>query len=65
MSQRTQKNKALALIADQLVVDQAFILAENQKDLDEGKAKGLTDAVLDRIQLTEKRIRTWQVPFIY
>ena len=51
-----QKNKALALIADQLVVDQASILAENQKDLDDGKTKGLTDAVLDRIQLTEKRI---------
>ena len=38
------------------MVDQAFILAENQKDLDEGKEKGLTDAVLDRILLTEKRI---------
>ncbi|WP_186673487.1 glutamate-5-semialdehyde dehydrogenase [Sporosarcina sp. BP05] len=51
-----QKNKALALIAAQLVADQASILAENQKDLDDGKRKGLTAAVLDRIQLTEKRI---------
>ena len=51
-----QKNKALALIADQLVADQTSILAENQKDLDDGKAKGLTDAILDRILLTEKRI---------
>jgi glutamate-5-semialdehyde dehydrogenase len=51
-----QKNKALALIAEQLVADQTSILAENDKDLDEGKAKGLTDAILDRIQLTEKRI---------
>jgi glutamate-5-semialdehyde dehydrogenase len=51
-----QKNNALALIAQQLVQDQAFILAANQKDLDEGKLKGLTDAVLDRILLTEKRI---------
>ena len=51
-----QKNKALALIAEQLVVDQTYILAENQKDLDDGKTKGLTDAILDRIQLTEKRI---------
>ncbi|AMQ06117.1 glutamate-5-semialdehyde dehydrogenase [Sporosarcina psychrophila] len=51
-----QKNKALALIAEQLVVDQTSILAENQKDLDDGKAKGFTDAILDRILLTGKRI---------
>ncbi|KAA0965467.1 glutamate-5-semialdehyde dehydrogenase [Sporosarcina sp. ANT_H38] len=51
-----QKNKALALIADQLMADQTAILTENQKDLDDGKAKGLTDAILDRILLTAKRI---------
>ncbi len=52
-----QKNEALALIAEQLLVDQSSILAENQKDLDEGRSKGLTDAVLDRIMLNEKRIQ--------
>ncbi|WP_342512155.1 glutamate-5-semialdehyde dehydrogenase [Sporosarcina sp. FSL K6-1522] len=52
-----QKNQALALIAEQLVVDQATILAENQKDLEAGKANGLTDAMLDRIMLNEKRIQ--------
>ncbi|WP_203246517.1 glutamate-5-semialdehyde dehydrogenase [Sporosarcina beigongshangi] len=52
-----QKNEALALIAEQLLVDQSSILAENQKDLEEGRANGLTEAVLDRIMLTEKRIR--------
>lgn len=51
-----QKNKALVLIAKELVQDQTFILAANQKDLDEGKLNGLTDAVLDRILLTEQRI---------
>lgn len=51
-----QKNKALVLIAEQLLADQMFILAENQKDLVEGKANGLTIAILDRILLTEKRI---------
>ena len=51
-----QKNNALVLIAEQLVQDQTFILTANQKDLDEGKLKGLTDAILDRILLTEKRI---------
>ena len=52
-----QKNEALALIAEQLVVDQSKILAENHKDVEEGRANGLTEAVLDRILLTEKRIQ--------
>lgn len=52
-----QKNEALALIAEQLVVDQSEILAENHKDIEEGRANGLTDAVLDRILLTDKRIQ--------
>jgi glutamate-5-semialdehyde dehydrogenase len=51
-----EKNEALAKIADQLLVDQAFILEENQKDLESGKENGLTEGVLDRIMLNEKRI---------
>jgi glutamate-5-semialdehyde dehydrogenase len=51
-----EKNVALAKIADQLLLDQAFILAENQKDLESGKENGLTEGVLDRIMLNEKRI---------
>ncbi|MER2090584.1 MAG: glutamate-5-semialdehyde dehydrogenase [Sporosarcina sp.] len=51
-----QKNEALELIAEQLLTDKLGILAENKHDLDEGKAKGFTDATLDRILLTEKRI---------
>ncbi|MEK5037997.1 glutamate-5-semialdehyde dehydrogenase [Sporosarcina sp. FSL K6-3457] len=52
-----QKNEALALIAEQLLVDQSEILVENHKDLEEGRVNGLTDAVLDRIMLNEKRIQ--------
>src|SRR5690625_5342678 len=51
-----EKNKALALIAEQIVADQAFILEENQKDIDLGKENGLTNAVLDRIFLDKARI---------
>ncbi|MBS4194274.1 glutamate-5-semialdehyde dehydrogenase [Lederbergia citri] len=51
-----EKNAALALIANQLLEDKATILSENEKDLSEGKSNGLTDAVLDRIMLNEKRI---------
>lgn len=51
-----EKNEALAKIAEQLRKDASFILAENEKDLAEGKKKGLSDAVLDRILLTNERI---------
>ncbi|QGQ45004.1 glutamate-5-semialdehyde dehydrogenase [Metabacillus sediminilitoris] len=51
-----EKDEALAKIVDQLLVDQEYILEENQKDLSAGKEKGLPDGVLDRIMLNEKRI---------
>ena len=51
-----EKNKALASIAQQLLLDQEAILTENKKDLIAGKEKGLSDSVLDRIMLNEKRI---------
>ncbi|MBS4176800.1 glutamate-5-semialdehyde dehydrogenase [Lederbergia citrea] len=52
-----EKNEALALISEQLIIDQMSILTENQKDLEEGKGRGLSEAVLDRIMLNEKRIQ--------
>lgn len=52
-----EKNEALAKVADQLLKDSAQIIAENEKDLTEGKNKGLSDSVLDRIMLNEKRIK--------
>lgn len=51
-----EKNKALHLIADQLLADKQAIIEENKKDLEEGKKRGLSEAVLDRIMLNEKRI---------
>ncbi|MBB6446350.1 glutamate-5-semialdehyde dehydrogenase [Bacillus benzoevorans] len=51
-----EKNEALAAIAEQLLLDQEEILAENKKDLLSGKEKGFSDSVLDRIMLNEKRI---------
>ncbi|WP_078434787.1 glutamate-5-semialdehyde dehydrogenase [Metabacillus halosaccharovorans] len=51
-----EKNEALAKIADQLLVDQGMIIEENRKDLEAGKKNGLTESILDRIMLNEKRI---------
>jgi glutamate-5-semialdehyde dehydrogenase len=52
-----EKNTALKLIADQLVADKEVILGENAKDLEEGRRRGLSESVLDRIMLNEKRIQ--------
>ncbi|QUW22847.1 glutamate-5-semialdehyde dehydrogenase [Sporosarcina sp. Marseille-Q4063] len=52
-----RKNEALNLIANQLVFDTDFLLAENEKDLTLGKEKGLTDEVLDRIMLSNERVK--------
>jgi glutamate-5-semialdehyde dehydrogenase len=50
--------KALALIAaaKQLRAQSAEILAANAKDMDAGKANGLTAALLDRLRLDEARL---------
>ncbi len=52
----SQKNEALAAIAERLIVETAYILKENKRDIEEGKAKGFSDSLLDRLMLTEQRI---------
>ncbi|MFC5588201.1 glutamate-5-semialdehyde dehydrogenase [Sporosarcina soli] len=52
-----QKNAALALVAAQLTADHQMILSANEQDLAEGKANGLSEAMLDRIMLNEQRIQ--------
>ncbi len=52
-----EKNRALDLISEQLLKDKDDILKENQKDLQAGRERGLSEAVLDRIMLNEKRIK--------
>lgn len=51
-----EKNHALQLIADQLLEEQDQLLAENNKDIEEGRERGIDSAVLDRILLTPDRI---------
>jgi glutamate-5-semialdehyde dehydrogenase len=50
------KNRALAAIADALVAHSAEILRANEQDVKGGRESGLTDAVIDRLTLTEERI---------
>lgn len=51
-----QKNRALAIIADELEANAEDILIANNKDIEKGRESGLTDALLDRLLLTPERI---------
>jgi len=50
------KNSALLAIADALQSNAQMLMAENHKDLEAGRQRGLDSAMLDRLDLTEKRI---------
>ena len=50
------KTKALLIAADSMVAATDHIIAENAKDLDFGREKGLTDAMMDRLMLDAGRI---------
>lgn len=51
------KNRALAAMADGLERGAVALQRENEKDLRAGREKGLSAAMLDRLNLTEARIR--------
>ena len=51
-----QKDTALSTIADELESQADTVLAQNALDIADGKAKGLGEALLDRLLLTEQRI---------
>ena len=50
------KTKALLTAAESMVAATDYIIAENAKDLDFGREKGLTDAMMDRLMLDADRI---------
>ena len=52
-----KKNDALKAIAKALLDHQTEIMQANQVDLDNGKANGLSAALLDRLKLDEGRIK--------
>lgn len=52
-----QKNQLLTDMAAEIEQASAEILLENVKDIDAGRAKGLSEAMLDRLLLTEARVK--------
>ena len=51
-----QKNEALLAIAGELEAEAEMVLAQNALDIADGRAKGLSEALLDRLLLTEARV---------
>lgn len=50
------KNKALKTIAETIMEQEPIILEANDKDIDVGRANGLSEALLDRLLLTAPRL---------
>lgn len=51
-----QKNKALLVLADSIGKNKEQLQNENKKDLDRAREMGLTDAMIDRLTLSDKVI---------
>lgn len=53
-----KKNAALLAMADELIVQKDSLLTANELDLAAGRLLGLSEAMLDRLRLDEKRLST-------
>jgi glutamate-5-semialdehyde dehydrogenase len=51
-----QKNRILVAMAEQLLADEATILAANARDLERAQVNGLSAAMMDRLTLNPKRL---------
>ena len=52
----TEKNDLLLAMAAAIEADTKLIITENAKDISAGRDKGLSEAMLDRLLLTEQRV---------
>lgn len=52
-----QKNNALRAISMHLLEEQAYILEENSKDVETGRQNGMSESLVDRLQLDQLRLK--------
>lgn len=52
-----EKNEGLLAVAEELIQQTPFLLAENEKDIQAALEKGVKDSLIDRLRLTEQRIQ--------
>lgn len=53
----SEKNKALGMIAQELLNESEYIIEQNSIDVSLGREKGMSDSLIDRLSLSEERIR--------
>ncbi len=51
------KNTALEAIADELDANCDYIIAENETDIKNGREKGMSESLIDRLSLSKERIK--------
>lgn len=52
----SEKNRALAAVADALDKNRASIISANKADIDAARANGMSESIIDRLLLNDKRI---------
>ena len=52
------KNKALEIVAETIMEREPLILAANDRDIEAGRANGMSEALLDRLLLTAPRLES-------
>ena len=65
-----EKNRGLLAVAGELCARSTYLLEENEKDLRAAEEKGVKQSLIDRLRLTEQRIRDmaeglkrrWRIP---
>lgn len=50
------KNRVLSAVADALDANRQFIIEANKKDIDAGRSNGISESLIDRLMLDDKRI---------
>ena len=53
-----QKNRALACVRDAILADKNAILAANKVDVDKARAGGMSEALIERLSLDDKKINS-------
>ncbi len=53
----SEKNRALEAIADELDKSCEYILSENRIDIEKGRENGMSESLIDRLSLSEERIK--------
>ncbi len=52
----SRKNEALEMIARELIQNSDYIISQNETDISNGRERGMSDSLIDRLSLSKERI---------